>query len=306
MLARIFLLKKDLDAADRELQVAVSLLHEQVPVDLRCEVETQQVRVFLARNVPSAAIMILERYGFSYQEQFSFPDPPPGSEFTFATAHLFAASLLAILLHAPTWASPVHLRAGIRLANRLIKRAVERQYPSVSLVTLVLRAQMETNLVSSARSSNAGRADYVRALEIGQTENFITVFLEQGSSVAQALSNLQSGNLLTDELFAYSSRILDAFAEVQRGDSLLDETNDTGGSRANETLAQKGAPVEPLTRREIEVIALMSQGQKYREIATNLVISVNTVRYHVKAIYAKLGVNNRTQALEAARQLRIL
>ena len=50
----------------------------------------------------------------------------------------------------------------------------------------------------------------------------------------------------------------------------------------------------------------MAGGLKYKEIAEQLIISLNTVRFHVKAIYGKLDANNRTQAIEAARQRRIL
>ena len=66
------------------------------------------------------------------------------------------------------------------------------------------------------------------------------------------------------------------------------------------------APVEPLTERELEVLRLVAEGLKYKEIASRLIVFLNTVRFHVKAIYGKLNVNNRTQAIERARQLRIL
>jgi LuxR family transcriptional regulator, maltose regulon positive regulatory protein len=46
----------------------------------------------------------------------------------------------------------------------------------------------------------------------------------------------------------------------------------------------------------------MARGLKYEEIAAELVITLNTVRFHVKHIYGKLNVNNRTQAIETARQ----
>jgi LuxR family maltose regulon positive regulatory protein len=61
-----------------------------------------------------------------------------------------------------------------------------------------------------------------------------------------------------------------------------------------------------LTDRELDVLRLIAQGLKYKEIGAKLFISLNTVRYHVKAIYGKLDVNNRTQAIAKARQHRIL
>ena len=64
--------------------------------------------------------------------------------------------------------------------------------------------------------------------------------------------------------------------------------------------------IEPLTSREVEVLRLMESGLKYKEIAAELVISLNTVRYHVKTIYGKLQVNTRTQAIIKARQNHLL
>jgi LuxR family maltose regulon positive regulatory protein len=71
-------------------------------------------------------------------------------------------------------------------------------------------------------------------------------------------------------------------------------------------LVEPETPVEPLTDRELEVLGLMAEGLKYKEIAARLFISLNTVRFHVKAIYGKLNVNNRTGAIQMARQRRIL
>ncbi len=50
----------------------------------------------------------------------------------------------------------------------------------------------------------------------------------------------------------------------------------------------------------------MAAGHTYEEIAGRLVVSINTVRTHVKSIYGKLGANNRTTAVENARQLNLL
>jgi DNA-binding CsgD family transcriptional regulator len=52
----------------------------------------------------------------------------------------------------------------------------------------------------------------------------------------------------------------------------------------------------PLTRRESEILALISQGLPNAEIARRLWISEQTVKFHLTNIYRKLGVSNRTQA----------
>lgn len=57
--------------------------------------------------------------------------------------------------------------------------------------------------------------------------------------------------------------------------------------------------VEPLTAREQEVLQLIGQGLANKMIADRLHISEHTVKFHVSAIYAKLGVASRTEAVRA-------
>ena len=57
--------------------------------------------------------------------------------------------------------------------------------------------------------------------------------------------------------------------------------------------------VEPLTSRELEVLQLIGQGLANKMIAERLHISEHTVKFHVSAIYAKLGVASRTEAVRA-------
>ena len=64
--------------------------------------------------------------------------------------------------------------------------------------------------------------------------------------------------------------------------------------------------VEPLSGREIEVLHMMAEGYKYKEIAERLVVSINTVRHHTRNVYGKLDVNSRTQALGRAKELNLL
>jgi DNA-binding CsgD family transcriptional regulator len=57
---------------------------------------------------------------------------------------------------------------------------------------------------------------------------------------------------------------------------------------------------EPLTHREREVLEWLGQGLSNRQIAGRLNISEHTVKFHVSAIYAKLGVRSRAEAVRVA------
>jgi ATP/maltotriose-dependent transcriptional regulator MalT len=69
--------------------------------------------------------------------------------------------------------------------------------------------------------------------------------------------------------------------------------------------AETSWQVSPLSVQEERVLQGLCAGLSNQEIANTLIISINTVKYHVKHLYQKLGVSNRLQASEAARQLRL-
>ncbi|MFC5404905.1 AAA family ATPase [Cohnella soli] len=63
---------------------------------------------------------------------------------------------------------------------------------------------------------------------------------------------------------------------------------------------------EPLTDRELEVLALLAAGLSNKEIADRLIIAIGTVKVHVKNIFAKLKVNRRTKAIAQAKELQLI
>lgn len=64
--------------------------------------------------------------------------------------------------------------------------------------------------------------------------------------------------------------------------------------------------VESLTKRELQLLELISCGHTNREIAEKLFISEQTVKWHLNKVYAKMGVKNRTTAVAMARNYRMI
>jgi LuxR family transcriptional regulator, maltose regulon positive regulatory protein len=88
---------------------------------------------------------------------------------------------------------------------------------------------------------------------------------------------------------------------AQRYGSL--EAADTFGGRALAAGARRAGGLESmLSRCELVVLAMLSSLQSLDEIAADLIVSVNTVKSHVRSIYSKLGVSSRRSAVLAAHE----
>ncbi len=66
------------------------------------------------------------------------------------------------------------------------------------------------------------------------------------------------------------------------------------------------APVQALTKREIDVVKLMASGMGNQEIAEQLNVSIETVKTHIRRLMEKLNVTNRTEAVVRAMQLGVI
>jgi LuxR family maltose regulon positive regulatory protein len=63
---------------------------------------------------------------------------------------------------------------------------------------------------------------------------------------------------------------------------------------------------EPLTQREIEILALLSHGLKNREIGDRIFLAPTTIKKHVYNIYQKLNVHSRIEVVSRARELGLI
>lgn len=82
----------------------------------------------------------------------------------------------------------------------------------------------------------------------------------------------------------------------------------SAGIPAQGALTGTAAPliIDPLTEREREALQHLSEMLSTAEIATEMYISVNTVKTHLKSIYRKLAVTHRGEAVRRAKKLGLL
>jgi DNA-binding NarL/FixJ family response regulator len=96
---------------------------------------------------------------------------------------------------------------------------------------------------------------------------------------------------------ASRTEIFDAVRTVHAGGSLLEPGVTT---RLLDHVREDVEQREPLTPRELEVLLLISEGLHNSEIAGRLFVTERTVKFHVSSILAKLGADNRTEAVALA------
>jgi len=136
------------------------------------------------------------------------------------------------------------------------------------------------------------------ALSLAAPEGYIRVFADEGPTMAALLRSLirarQRGRVaaVSDAARQHLSRVARAFVPAVG-------RSDTAG-------VERAGLIEPLTRRELEVLGFIAAGKRNREIADELVVTLDTVKKHVSHIFDKLGAANRTEAVAQARELHLI
>ena len=135
---------------------------------------------------------------------------------------------------------------------------------------------------------------------------------ESGAEVCERLR--ASSPLTRVLLISGAGRISAAAARAAGASGFVSKDWDAGDvARAVRTVGSGGTVFEPereaagapasLTEREREVLVLMSSGATNREIADRLYLSPHTIKEHTSAIYRKLEVRNRAEAVQRAQRL---
>ena len=163
-------------------------------------------------------------------------------------------------------------------------RAVNNDGQLIRLLTLQAAA------LDALGDRTPSRSALREALALSAPEGYIWRWLDAGPRIGPLLRDLRDDEDTPQTLHPYLDSLLDA-CQAAFGES---------------TLSQQEDLPDPLTQRELEIMRLIGKGYSNPEIASELVVTVNTVKKHTSNIYGKLGVRSRTQAIARARELNLL
>jgi LuxR family maltose regulon positive regulatory protein len=204
----------------------------------------------------------------------------PISEILFRT-HLSAAHVLTRLAARDRQTYP------LRDAHNYLTRQ-ESFAESRGLVGWLVELQLVRALMYQVEGkTEEARRMLEAALAASAERGFRRIFLDESDLLRPPLEAVEP-RLRETHLAAFAESLLEAMPA------------ESAGSRTGPVAADR------LSDRELDVLRLLAAGQSYKEIGQQLFLSLNTVQFHVKSIYSKLQVNKRVQAIEKARELRLL
>ena len=151
---------------------------------------------------------------------------------------------------------------------------------------MALRARGEKNRATDAVGE---------ALALAYPEGYVRTFVDEGKPMAELLSGV-----LESQQRGQQDSLGRVPAHYPRKLLVALEREAPDAARPATELS------EALSERELEVLQLIAAGKTNRSIASELFVSVGTIKTHVNNLYRKLDAHSRTQALARARELNLI
>jgi DNA-binding NarL/FixJ family response regulator len=176
-----------------------------------------------------------------------------------------------------------HLRCvGAHANGEEALRKIPEEIPDVVLMDINLPGMNGIECVSRLKE------------HLPKTQVLMLTTYEESDLIFDSLRSGASGYLLKNMLPA---ELVQAVEQVYAGGSPMSMHIARKVVGHFQQIRQSSSDVETLTKREYEILGLLAKGYLYKEIADLLGISLSTVRAHLHAVYEKLHVQSRTQAV---------
>ncbi|ESA35844.1 transcriptional regulator [Leptolyngbya sp. Heron Island J] len=278
----LYLVQAQLNVEQGELNDALTLLDEaeqiyhRSPVPNVYPVAALKTRVWLRQGRLAAALGWVREQGLSIDDELSYLQ-----EFEYIT---FARVLIAQYRRDQTEET---FQKAIALLTQLYSAAEAGSRSGSMIEILILQA-----IINEAHNNISSAVQFLeRAFTLAETEGYLRIFINEGQPMARLLYEVLARNISPN----YVQRVLAAFP-----------LNELEHKKTSKKQSQTAGLLEPLSKREIEVLHLIADGQTNQEIATTLFLSVNTVKVHTRNIYGKLDAHHRADAVAKARVLGVL
>ncbi len=300
-MGRILYEWNDLDAAWERGQKSLGLARQLQDTDRPAACRVLLAQVKLARgDLAEAARILAEAERLVHEHDFVRQAPrvaAASAMISLRTGDLDGAARIAEEFDLPLVRARVGLARGGADAALSALDPYRRQAESRAWLDDRLRALVLQALAHRAAADTGEAVSLLgEAMEIGEPEGFVRLFVDEGPLMARLLREAAAAGLHRE----YCLRLLGAFSTDATGAG-LGAPAPHGGRPAGAT-----GFAEPLSKRELELLELLAEGLSNQDIAERLFLSPLTVKVHVRNIYSKLDVSSRTQAVARARMLGIL
>ena len=290
-LARLYYQWNDLESAKMRAEKSLDLARRIETTDraVNCEIVLAQLKTAQG-DLDGALTMLAEAERVARRQNFTRLLPSIVSMqvvILLRQGKVTAAAQLADVHVLPVSQARVHLAQGDASAALALLETEHRRVETKRWANELLHV---ITLQALAHQANGDKEAAVQtlgeALALAQREGFVRLFLDEGRPMQKLLAEVRKRGLhptYTDKLLADFKHEVDAVS-----------------------IPPQQPLIDPLSDRELEILALVAAGLKNQEIADHLIISLNTVLYHTKNIYGKLGVNTRSLAINKARELELI
>lgn len=219
-------------------------------------------------------------------------DPDSAREKLNILEEKISATQHANMLLARMWLFPRLLCAEERYEEALtaLDEAIHHARSVNSNGELIRLLALQAVALAALGKRMPARSALHEALALGAPGGYIRRWLDAGPGLGPLLRDLRDDPDTSPVSYPYLDSLLDACQ----------------GAFGESTRAQSEELFDPLTSRELEIIRLISKGYSNPEIASELVVTINTIKKHTSNIYGKLGVRSRTQAIARAHELNLL